>query len=41
VNSFDAPNKVAPQTAAKPSSGTGRTILELPPRSYSMYQWGT
>jgi alpha-L-arabinofuranosidase len=41
VNSFDAPNKVAPQMASKPSSGTGRTTIELPPRSYSMYQWGT
>lgn len=41
VNSFDSPNKVVPQAASKPSSSSGRTILELPPRSYSMYQWGT
>jgi alpha-N-arabinofuranosidase len=41
VNSFDAPNKVAPQAAEKPSGGAGRTILELPPHSYSVYQWGT
>ena len=41
VNSFDAPNKVAPQTAGKPSGGAGRTIIELPPHSYSVFQWGT
>ena len=41
VNSFDAPNKVAPQAAAKPSGGAGATIIELPPRSYSVYQWAT
>jgi alpha-L-arabinofuranosidase len=41
VNSFDAPNKVAPQAAGKPSGGAGRTIIELPPHSYSVFQWGT
>ena len=41
VNSFEAPNKVTPQAAEKPSGSAGRTILELPPHSYSVYQWGT
>jgi alpha-N-arabinofuranosidase len=39
VNGFDKPDQVVPQEAVKPSV-TGNTIrLELPPRSYSMYQW--
>jgi alpha-N-arabinofuranosidase len=41
VNSFDAPRKVVPQAGEKTSTSGGRTILELPPRSYSMFQWGT
>jgi len=41
VNSFDAPNKVAPQAADKPSSGAGRAVIELPPHSYSVFQWAT
>jgi alpha-N-arabinofuranosidase len=40
VNSFDAPNKVVPKAADKPSNAGGRTKIELPPRSYSVYQWG-
>jgi alpha-N-arabinofuranosidase len=40
VNSFDAPQTVAPKTADKPSGAAGRTRIELPPRSYSVYQWG-
>jgi len=39
VNSFDAPGKVVPQEGAKTSTASGRTILELPPRSYSLFQW--
>lgn len=41
VNSFDAPNRVAPQAAANGSNATARTTLELPPRSYSVFQWAT
>jgi len=40
VNSFDAPNKVVPKATDKPSSAGARTKIELPPRSYSVYQWG-
>ena len=40
VNSFDAPQRVTPKAADKPSSSGGCTRLELPPRSYSIYQWG-
>ena len=40
VNSFAAPTKVAPHAAEKPTAGAGRTTLELPPRSYSVFQWG-
>jgi alpha-N-arabinofuranosidase len=39
VNGFDAPQRVAPQTAEKPSIADGRTRIQLPPHSYSMYQW--
>jgi alpha-L-arabinofuranosidase len=41
VNSFDTPQKVAPRVADKPSSAAGRTRIELPPRSYSVFQWGS
>ncbi len=41
VNSFAAPTKVAPREAEKPTAGAGRTTLELPPRSYSVFQWET
>jgi alpha-N-arabinofuranosidase len=40
VNSFESPNKVAPQNAEKPVTGGGVTKIELPPRSYSLYRWG-
>lgn len=40
VNSFDSPNKVAPQTADKPVTTGSMTRIELPPRSYSVYRWG-
>jgi alpha-L-arabinofuranosidase len=41
VNGFETPNKVAPQTGDKPSSNAGHTTIELPPRSYSIFQWET
>jgi len=40
VNSFETPQRVAPRVAEKPSSAAGRTTIELPPRSYSVFQWG-
>ena len=40
VNGFDAPKRVAPQAAEKPVTSGGVTKVELPPRSYSVYQWG-
>jgi alpha-N-arabinofuranosidase len=40
VNGFDKPDRVAPQAADKPLTNGNVTKLELPPRSYSMYQWG-
>ncbi len=40
VNGFDAPQRVAPQAAEKPVTNGGMTKMELPPRSYSVYQWG-
>ena len=40
VNSFAAPRKVVPQELSKPSTSAGKTKLEVPPRSYSVIQWG-
>lgn len=40
VNGFDAPQKVAPQPADKPSTTGSRTKFEVPPRSYSVFHWG-
>ena len=40
VNGFDAPQRVAPQAAEKPVTSGGVTKVELPPHSYSVYQWG-
>ncbi len=39
ANTFDAPARVAPEKAEKPSTVGGRTTLELPPRSYTVVQW--
>jgi alpha-L-arabinofuranosidase len=39
ANTFDAPARVAPQKAEKPSSAGARTTFELPPRSYTVVQW--
>jgi len=38
-NTFEAPQRVAPQPAAKPATIGGRTRLELPERSYTVIQW--
>ena len=40
-NSFEAPQRVVPQPADKPSTGGGRTKLELPARSYTAIQWAS
>ncbi|HUL35119.1 MAG TPA: alpha-N-arabinofuranosidase [Candidatus Eisenbacteria bacterium] len=39
VNGFDKPDRIAPRAAEKPSIAGSATRLELPPRSYSCYQW--
>jgi len=39
-NSFDAPQRVSPRTLDKPSITGGRAKFEVPPRSYTVIQWG-
>jgi len=39
LNSFEAPQRVAPRPFEKPSTSGTRTRLEAPPRSYSVIQW--
>jgi alpha-L-arabinofuranosidase len=39
VNDFSAPNRVVPKETDKPVTSGPRTTIELPPRSYSVYQW--
>lgn len=39
TNTFDAPARVTPQKAEKPSTSGSRTTVELPPRSYTVVQW--
>jgi alpha-N-arabinofuranosidase len=39
VNGFDKPDRVVPQAADKPVTSGNSTKLEVPPRSYSLYQW--
>ena len=39
VNSFQSPQKVVPQSFAKPTTTNGRTKFEVPARSYTMLQW--
>jgi alpha-L-arabinofuranosidase len=38
-NAFDAPQRIAPQPAAKPVVNGGRTAIEVPARSYTVIQW--
>jgi alpha-N-arabinofuranosidase len=40
-NTFEAPSRVVPQKAEKPTSSGARTTFELPPRSYTVVQWTT
>jgi len=40
VNGFDAPDRVKPRAADKPSTSGGRTRIEVPAKSYSVFQWG-
>ncbi len=39
-NTFDQPQRVAPQAFEKPSTTGSRTTVEMPPRSYAVIQWG-
>jgi alpha-N-arabinofuranosidase len=38
-NTFEAPSRVVPQKAEKPSSTGAHTTFEVPPRSYTVVQW--
>jgi alpha-N-arabinofuranosidase len=40
-NSFAAPRNVVPQPFLKPAAAGGRTKFEVPPRSYTVIQWGS
>jgi alpha-N-arabinofuranosidase len=40
-NDFGSPNRVVPKEAEKPVVSGGRTMIEVPPRSYSVFQWQT
>jgi alpha-N-arabinofuranosidase len=39
VNDFSVPTRVVPKPADKPVMSGGRTTIEVPPRSYSVFQW--
>jgi alpha-N-arabinofuranosidase len=39
INTFDAPRRVIDQPAAKPITRNGRTQFEVPPRSYTIFQF--
>jgi alpha-N-arabinofuranosidase len=39
VNGFDAPERVKPEAASKPSTTGGRTRVEVPAKSYTVLQW--
>jgi len=39
-NGFEAPQRVVPQNLEKPSATNGRTLLEVPARSYTLLQFG-
>jgi alpha-L-arabinofuranosidase len=39
VNSFQLPQKVVPQSFAKPTMASNRSRFEVPARSYTMVQW--
>ena len=39
-NTFESPQRVAPQAFDKPSAVGGRTKFEVPARSYAVIQWG-
>jgi alpha-L-arabinofuranosidase len=40
VNSFQSPQKVAPQNFTKPTVSGSRTKFEVPARSYTVVQFG-
>jgi alpha-N-arabinofuranosidase len=39
TNTFDAPNRVAPQGGPKATTVNGRSRIEAPPQSYTAMQW--
>ena len=40
-NDFGSPTRVVPKEADKPVASGGRSLIEVPPRSYSVFQWQT
>lgn len=40
-NSFEAPQRVAPQSLPSPKTSAGRSSFEVPARSYTVIQWAT
>jgi alpha-N-arabinofuranosidase len=40
-NDFGSPTRVVPKEADKPVASGGRSLVEVPPRSYSVFQWQT
>jgi len=40
VNGFEAPERVKPRAADKPSTGGGPTRVEVPAKSYTVLEWG-
>jgi alpha-N-arabinofuranosidase len=39
INDFGSPNRVVPKEADRPVASGGRTVIEVPPKSYSVFQW--
>jgi alpha-L-arabinofuranosidase len=39
TNTFEAPNRVAPQAGPKATATNGRSQFEVSPRSYTAMQW--
>jgi alpha-L-arabinofuranosidase len=39
INDFGSANRVVPKEADKPVASGGRTVIEVPPKSYSVFQW--
>ena len=40
-NSFEKPKNVTPQAFEPGKTGAGKTVLQVPARSYTVVQWGS